>query len=92
MMQSKEKEKRRCANPKCGKSFSVFRKWAKYCSSKCRLEHWQARHPRVQASELRKMQQPQGEAAKRNRPVKSQEIITRLDRIERALNITNEEA
>ena len=89
MTQSKEKEKRRCLF--CGKSFPVYRKWAKYCGAKCRLAHWQERHPRVQVSELKKLQThagDQGEKSKRVRPTTSQEILTRLDRIEAWLKKT----
>jgi hypothetical protein len=39
----------------CGKAFAVFRKWQTYCSSACRVAAWQARHPRIDIDELKRL-------------------------------------
>lgn len=37
--------KKKCKH--CGKTFTVFRKWAEFCSPYCRVMHWNEAHPRV---------------------------------------------
>lgn len=37
----------RCANPLCGNNFKQNRHWQKYCSAKCRTDHFWSERRRV---------------------------------------------
>ncbi len=43
----------KCKN--CGKSFTVFRKWAEFCGPLCRVEFWQKNNPRISSAELERL-------------------------------------
>jgi hypothetical protein len=49
----RELTRRKCK--KCGETFTVFRKWAEFCSPKCRVAYWQEQNPRIPAAELEKL-------------------------------------
>lgn len=33
--------------PECGDAFTIIRPHQRFCSPGCRLDHWMARHPRI---------------------------------------------
>jgi predicted nucleic acid-binding Zn ribbon protein len=53
VMMRDNRDHRKCLM--CGKAFAVFRKWQTYCSSACRVAAWQARHPRIDIDELKRL-------------------------------------
>ena len=33
--------------PECGDAFTIIRPHQRFCTAGCRLDHWLARHPRI---------------------------------------------
>lgn len=62
MKKKKAKPRRKCRW--CGKAFTAYREWARFCSSKCRLAFWQDAHPRISEVELTHLRRISKEAEK----------------------------
>jgi protein-arginine kinase activator protein McsA len=46
----KEKKQLICAN--CNIKFTQTRAWSKFCSMRCRVEHWNKMNPRIKIAEM----------------------------------------